>query len=341
MIINFDDLKQDPSYSFLNTNEHLNNNIILLTLGGSHAYGTNTPDSDTDIRGCALNTKQEILTNINFENFVNKETDTVIYSFNKLINLLTNTNPNTIEMLGCKPEHYIYLHPIGKELIDHTHMFLSQKAVYSFGGYAGSQLRRLDNKAVRSASQTEREIHILNSIKNAFYTFSSKYFNFPEDSIRLYIDESHQEEYDTEIFMDVNLKHYPLRDYKGMWSEMNNIVKDYSKIGKRNKHAAEHDKLGKHMMHLVRLYYMCFDILEKEEVITYRKNEHDELMEIRNGKYLNEHDQPIPEFYEMVDQLEKRLEYDKKNTSLPPKPDYKKINEFVMSVNERVVKGEI
>lgn len=341
MIINFEELKQNPSYSFLDTNEHLKNNIILLTLGGSHAYGTNTPDSDIDIRGCALNKKEEILTNINFENFVNEETDTVIYGFNKLINLLTNTNPNTIEMLGCKPEHYIYLHPIGKELIDHTHMFLSQKAVYSFGGYASSQLRRLDNKAVRSASQLEREEHILNSIKNAFYTFPSKYFNFPEDSIRLYIDESYQEEYDTEIFMDVNLEHYPLRDYKGMWSEMNNIVKDYSKIGKRNKHAAEHDKLGKHMMHLVRLYYMCFDILEKEEVITYRKNEHDELMEIRNGKYLNEHDQPIPEFYEMVDQLEKRLEYDKKNTSLPPKPDYKKINEFVMSVNERVVKGEI
>ena len=30
-----------------------------------------------------------------------------------------------------------------------------------------------------------------------------------------------------------------------------------------------------------------------------------------------------------------------KNTSLPDSPDYKKINEFVMSVNERVVKGEI
>lgn len=43
--------------------------------------------------------------------------------------------------------------------------------------------------------------------------------------------------------MDVNLSHYPLRDYKGMWSEMNNIVKDYAKIGKRNKNAAEHGKL--------------------------------------------------------------------------------------------------
>ena len=341
MIINFDELKQDPSYSFLDTNEHLKNNIILLTLGGSYAYGTNTPDSDIDIRGCALNTKQEILTNNKLENFVNEETDTVVYGFNKLITLLTNTNPNTVEMLGCKPEHYIYLHPIGKELIDHTHMFLSQKAVYSFGGYAGSQLRRLDNKAVRSASQTEREIHILNSINNAFYTFPSKYFNFPEDSIRLYIDESHQEEYDTEIFMDVNLKHYPLRDYKSMWFEMNNIVKDYSKIGKCNKHVEKHEKLGKHMMHLVRLYYMCFDILEKEKVITYREKEHDELIAIRNGKYLDKNNQPIPEFYEMVDELDNRLKYDKDNTSLPDKPDYKAVNEFMSSVNERVVLGKI
>ena len=141
--------------------------------------------------------------------------------------------------------------------------------------------------------------------------------------------------------MDINLKHYPLRDYKSMWSEMNNIVKDYSKIGKRNKHAVEHGKLGKHMMHLVRLYYMCFDILENEKIITYREKEHDLLMDIRNGKYLDENKQPIPEFFEMVNELEKRLEYDAENTSLPDSPDYKRINEFVMSVNERIVKGEI
>lgn len=337
----FNRLIETSAYDFLRTNENLKDNIILLELGGSYAYGTNNEDSDIDIRGCALNTKEQILTNINFECFVHNETDTVIYAFNKLISLLLNTNPNTIEMLGCKPEHYIYVSPIGQELIDNTHLFLSKKAVNSFGGYASSQLRRLDNKAVRSVSQAERENHILNSIMNAYHTFPDKYFEFPEDAIQLYIDKSNQEEYDTEIYMDVSLHHYPLRDYKSMWSEMNNIVKDYSKIGKRNKNAIEHGKLGKHMMHLVRLYYMCFDILEKEKVITYRENEHDELMKIRNGKYLDEDDQPIPEFYEMVDRLEKRLEYDKKNTSLPPKPDYKKINEFVMSVNERVVKGEI
>ena len=328
-------------YDFLREDKNLGDNIILLTLGGSHAYGTNNENSDLDVRGCALNSKMQILTNENFEQFVNEATDTTIYSFNKLISLLSNCNPNTIELLGNKPEHYLYVSGIGKELIDNAHLFLSKRAVYSFGGYATAQLRRLDNKAVRLVNQEQRERHILNSIMNAYHTFTEKYFHFEEDSIKLYIDKSEQEEYDTEIFMDVNLHHYPLRDYKSMWSEMNNVVKDYSKIGKRNKNAIEHNKLGKHMMHLIRLYMMCLDILEKEEIVTYREKEHELLMEIRNGKFLDGDRQPIPEFYEMVDDYEKKLEYAKNNTNLPDNPDYKRINEFVASVNERVVKGEV
>lgn len=329
-------------YEFIKTNEHLGNNIILIGLGGSYAYGTEKEDgsSDIDVRGCALNSKEEILTNKNFEQFTNDETDTVIYSFNKLVSLLCNVNPNTCELLGLKPEHYLYVHPIGKELLNNAHLFLSKRAIYSFGGYASAQLRKLSNKAVRQVEQSQREQHILNSINNAAYTFPDKYFQFESDNIKLYIDKSQQEEYDTEIFMDINLKHYPLRDYKSMWSEMNNIVKDYAKIGKRNKNAIEHGKLGKHMMHLIRLYMMCLDILEREQIITYREAEHDLLMDIRNGKYLDSNDQPIPEFYEMVDGYEKRLDYAKLNTNLPDNPDYKKINEFVMSVNERVVKNE-
>lgn len=330
-----------PDYDFLQKDKNLGDNIILLTVGGSHAYGTNNEHSDLDIRGCALNSKRQILTNENFEQFTNEATDTTIYSFNKLITLLSNVNPNTIEMLGNRPEHYFYLSPIGRELLDNAHLFLSKRAVYSFGGYANQQLRRLENKSNRLVGQAQNEQHILRTIENASYDFKHNYFTTQEDSIKLYIDDSIQEGYDTEIFMDVNLSHYPLRDWAGMWNEMKNIVSSYSKIGKRNEKAIQHDKLGKHMMHLIRLYMMCLDILEKKQIITYRAEEHTLLMDIRNGKYLDSNKQPIAEFYEMVNEYEKRLEYAKLNTSLPDNPDYKKINDFVESVNERVVRGEI
>lgn len=343
--MNINDIKTmlaSQEYDFLRNNPHLGNNIILLGLGGSHAYGTNVEGSDVDIRGCALNNKSEILTNENFEQVVNEDTDSTIYSFNKLISLLSSANPNTIEILGLKSEHYLYLSPIGKELLDNKKLFLSKRAIHAFGGYANSQLRRLDNKAARLVGQAQMEQHILNSINNAAYEFKNKYFPLAEnDSISLYLDKAVQEGFDKEIFMDIHLTHYPLRDYKAMWSEMSNIVRDYAKVGRRNANAIEHNKLSKHMMHLVRLYLMCFDILERGEIVTYREKDHDFLMEIRNGKYLDDNRQPTDEFFEIVDGLEKRLEYAKQNTDLPDNPNYKAIKEFSMSVNERVIKDEV
>lgn len=323
-------------YDFLRK-EPLKDNIILLGLGGSYAYGTNNENSDLDIRGVATHNSEDILTRKGFEQVVNEATDTTIYSLEKIVNLLSNCNPNTIEILGLEPWQYLYTSYIGQELIKNKDMFLSKRAVHSFGGYATAQLRRLSNKAVRTVEQEQREKHILASIENARYSYPDKYFNYPEDSIKLYIDKAVQEDYDTEIFMDINLKHYPLRDYKSMWSEMQNIVKDYSKIGKRNSHAIEHGKLGKHMMHLIRLYLMCFDILEDGKIITYRKKDHDFLMDIRNGKYLDDDKQPTKEFYEIVDEMENKLEYLKEHSPLPDNPDYKRINEFLYNANLQVL----
>ena len=82
-------------------------------------------------------------------------------------------------------------------------------------------------------------------------------------------------------------------------------------------------------------------ILEKEEINTFRGKDHDFLMEIRNGKFLDKDSHPLPEFYEMVSEYESRLKYAAENSSLPDKPDYDAINEFLMSVNERIVKGAV
>lgn len=340
--MDFKALLNTPEYDFLKTNPHLGSNIILLGLGGSHAYGTNMEGSDVDIRGIALNSKSDILGTSNFEQVVNEATDTTIYSFRKIIGLLSNCNPNTIEMLGLKPEHYLYLSPIGQELLDNRKMFLSKRAMYSFGGYATAQLRRLDNKSMRTLEQAQQEQHILNSITTASYVWPEKYQCFGDDGfINLYLDTSDQDNFDKEIFMDVHLMHYPLRDYKSLWSDMKNILSDYAKIGQRNKKAIEHGKISKHMMHLIRLYLMCIDILEKEEIITYREADLEYLLSIRYGKFLDEEGHPISGFYDIIDEFERRMTYAAENSSLPEKPDHKAINDFLMSVNERIVKGTV
>jgi hypothetical protein len=87
------------------------------------------------------------------------------------------------------------------------------------------------------------------------------------------------------------------------------------------------------------LMLMCFDILEGKELTTYREKEHDFLMTIRSGIYLDENEQPTAEFMSMVDTYEKKLQALALTTHLPDVPDYNKINNLVMNVHEIIVCG--
>lgn len=146
--MNIDEIKakvQSEEYNFLRE-KPLGDNVILLGLGGSYAYGTNNENSDIDIRGVATHSPEDILTRKGFDQVVNEATDTTVYSLEKIINLLSNCNPNTIEILGLEPWQYLYVSDVGQALIDNADMFLSKRAVHSFGGYANSQLRSSTTK---------------------------------------------------------------------------------------------------------------------------------------------------------------------------------------------------
>ena len=334
-------LLTQPQYSFLKTDPHLGKHIILLGLAGSYSYGTNNENSDIDVRGVTLNRKSDLIGMTSYDQYTDENTDTVIYTFNKIIRLLLECNPNTCELLGLNEEHYLYLSPIGRELLANRRLFLSKRAIQSFGGYADQQLRRLQNALARDRmASEERERHIYNSVKNAMYEFRERYRISDYGTLKIYIDEAENPEMDTEIFLDAQFSHYPLRDYRNIWGEMNNIVKEYDKIGKRNR-KKDDNHLNKHAMHLIRLFMMAIDILEKEEIITYRKDEHELLMKIRRGEFQKEDGTYRTEFYEILADYEKRLHEAAENTSLPDEPDYERVQEFVMSVNERVVRDEI
>lgn len=326
-----------PDYDFLRTNDHLKNRLIFLTLSGSLAYGTNVETSDVDIRGCTMNSTGDILGFGHFEQYVDDKTDTVIYGFNKLISLLINCNPNTIELLGCKPEHYIMLNDIGREVLSNRKLFLSQRAVHSFSSFATQQLRRLENALARDVlPQSKKEEHIRQSLQRAVDSFVAQYEEFDYGSIHLHTEESTREDLERETLVDIHLTNYPAREFGSLVNNMSNVVGNYEKLNKRNR-KKDNEHLNKHAMHLIRLYLMCLDILEKEEIITYREKEHDLLMSIRRGDFQNADCTYRQEFFDMVSEYETRLEYARQNTSLPPDPDLKRIEEFVMSVNRRAL----
>lgn len=136
--MDFRSLLKTTEYDFLRSNERLGDRIMLLGLGGSYAYGTNNEDSDVDFRGVTLMMPSDLLGMTEFEQYVDDNTDTVIYGFNKLVKLLLDCNPNTCEMLGLDEDQYLIKSSLGQELIGNSKMFLSKRVIKSFGGYADS-----------------------------------------------------------------------------------------------------------------------------------------------------------------------------------------------------------
>lgn len=325
------ELLKTESYDFLRENEHLKDNIILLTLGGSYAYGTNVKGSDVDVRGIAVERPEEIIGLSSFEQFENRETDTVIYGLRKVIFLMQNCNPNVIEMLGTREDQLIVCNKYGRMLKDNIDLFLSKRAINSFGGYATAQLRRLQNALARdSYPQKEKEQHILNSINSQLSSIEDRYKTLTGGNIDLFINNSDKEDVETEIFMNINLNNYPLRDFKNIYSEMSNIVKDYGKINHRNK-KKDDLHLNKHAMHLIRLLIMGKEILDGKGINTYREKERDLLLDIRAGRYTFE------EIFKMVDKYEKEFQIAAQNTKLPERPNYNKIEELVMRISKEVI----
>lgn len=268
-------------YDFLHTNKHLGSNILFLTLSGSHAYGTNVEGSDIDIRGVAGS--PEILGFNRFEQAIDNRTDTVIYAVNKFVGLLAQGNPNIIELLGNDPELYVNMTPEGQMLLDNRELFLTRRIAYSYGGFANDQLRRLQMGLLRNRVSPE-------ALKNKFEKRSLEraIAGWGKDNIfEITISEDADEEGKHPLLISGSLNDYPVTSLKSLLKSLTTTIDQYEQPQhpKAQKDAAH---INKHAMHIVRLYYTAFDILEKGEIITHRDKEREELLAIRNGKYLRE-----------------------------------------------------
>ena len=336
----FESLLSKPEYAFLHTHPRLGGRVMLLGVSGSYGYGTNRDGSDVDLRGVTLNLPSDILGLTEFEQYEDTGTDTVIYSFNKLVTLLLNCNPNTIEILGLDEDQYLIRSALGQELLDNRHLFLSKRAAASFGHYADAQLRRLQNAIARdSMSQPSREEHILRSVRHALEDFNRKNQVLKDNPAELFIDDAVTDGLETEIFLKADFSHYPLRKYNELMNGLNSVVKEYDHVGKRN-HKKDDNHLNKHAMHLVRLFMMGIDILEEEEIRTHRPEADLALLRsIRNGEYMKG-GAFIPAFYEIVSDYEKCFAEAEKRSRLPDNPDMEAVGRFVESVNRKAIAEE-
>lgn len=291
---------------------------IFVTVHGSQAYGTNTPESDIDVKGLAIPPADYFLGYMkNFEQAEGKEPyDMVIYDLRKFMKLAADCNPNIIEVLNTDPEDWVLETPLFRKLWEKRELFLSRKARFTFSGYAHSQLKRIKSHKKWLLSppthKPTREEFGLPSERKMSQSDLGATAALVEKGVPL-------DEKVMVLFQREQKYHAAKRE----WDQYENWQES-----RNQKRAALEAKFGydtKHAMHLVRLMRMCKEILQEGKVYV-RRPDAEELKAIRAGAWSYE------QLIEWADNQEEQVKALFETSPLPEKPRYKELDELCVSL---------
>lgn len=138
----------------------------MVALAGSRAHGMSGPSSDVDILGVAVPTRSQIMGVFDAFEQENRPADLAVfkqdlaaelhavvadsklegtvYSLAKLLRLAWAGNPNILEFLYTRDVERVRVTSLGERLIGARGLFVSEKCRHTFGGYAASQLQRIE-----------------------------------------------------------------------------------------------------------------------------------------------------------------------------------------------------
>ena len=305
--------------------------IILETRVGSHAYGTNTPESDEDFKGVAVPPLDSYL---GFQNHFEQQEETkqttgrdrVIYNIRKFFDLATDCNPSIIEVLFCDPQDVVlsslegdYIRSIGKH-------FLSKKAKHTYSGYAIAQLKRirthrswLINPPKQPPSRQDLGLPPMPEIsKDEIGTINA-----------LLEQSSSYKELVPSKWMETLEKEKQYKNLTEQWKQYNNWVN--TRNSARAVLEAKYGYDTKHGSHLVRLLRTGMEVLQLGEIFV-RRPDAAELLAIRNGAW--SYDQL--EAYTTL--AEEKLNELYATSSLPDKPDRQFLNDKCIEIICSVLK---
>lgn len=115
---------------------------LILTIRGSHAYGTNIESSDVDFTGVYIQSLEDILGFGYKEQINDDKNDIVLYEIKRFLDLLSSNNPNILEILNTPEDCIIYKHPIFDEVLNNRDKFITKICAKSFGGYGKMQIQK-------------------------------------------------------------------------------------------------------------------------------------------------------------------------------------------------------
>ena len=347
-------------------NELRNEGIIILEcISGSKAYGLDTEYSDTDIKGVFILPKSRYYGLEYIPQVSDDSNNTVFYELGRFMDLLSQNNPNILELLSTPESAIIYKDPLMKDV--RPELFLSRLCSNTFGKFALSQIRKAKGLNKRILNPVAKEGKTVLS----FCFVSHEQGSMP---LNQFLKENGWEQENCGL---LNIQH--MKDIYGLYYSnreiFNGIIraddsnevclssipkgfnqkallyfnrdgystycKEYREywdwVEKRNEaryedtlsHGKNYD--AKNMMHVFRLLDMAIEIGTEKKVNVRRPNR-DFLLDINAGKY---------EYNELLKMAEKKrieMELAFDNSDLPENPDLNMINQMTYLLRDQFYK---
>ncbi len=149
----------------------LSDNVMYLSLMGSHAYGCATEDSDVDVYGFCVPPKHIVFPHLSgeipgfgrqlkrFDQFQGEhlkdpsaragkgeEYDVAVYGIVRYFQLVMDGNPNMVDSLFTPANCVIHSTAMSEMVRERRRIFLSKKCWHTFKGYSYAQLHKMSTK---------------------------------------------------------------------------------------------------------------------------------------------------------------------------------------------------
>jgi len=145
---------------------------VLVGVGGSHAYGLATAESDIDYRGVYVIPTSDLFgLTTPPETYDRHNPDCALHEVAKFLRLASAANPTVLEVLYYN-DYPIKTEVVGQALLDNRDLFITSKIRATHIGYASAQFERLKKRQNSFSSDTAKRTakharHLLRLLRQA------------------------------------------------------------------------------------------------------------------------------------------------------------------------------
>ena len=144
-------------------------NPDILCISGSRLYGTNTPQSDHDIRGVVIPPFEYLLGVKSFEcSELENEDDYKIYSLKRFLQLALKGDPQCTEIFFTPKDKILKISKYGNEILDLKSEIISLNIYNRIMGYGYSEWRKAEGVKLEIQGRKPTEESVIQDIRNIF-----------------------------------------------------------------------------------------------------------------------------------------------------------------------------